>query len=79
MLFIFIQGARMDDDEQPGRQIVSKIAFLFLILLLPFIPLILSFFEHFVLGTSQVERLCRDLGIHDELSLIYEPIIRLIK
>lgn len=67
----------MDDEEQPGRSFTSKAGALFIILLLPFLPLILAFVEQFVLGTDHVEGLCREVGIHDELSFIYEPIIRL--
>ncbi len=39
---------------------------------LPYLPLGLALLEHLTLGTNQVEGLCRELEVHDDLGRLYE-------
>jgi hypothetical protein len=50
----------------------------FLLLLLPFLPLILAVIEEVCFGTRHVEELCETIGIHDFLGKLYGPVIRVI-
>ena len=43
--------------------------------LVVFAPLIVSYIEHVTVGTSRVEDFFTRIGLHDELSLVYEPVI----
>jgi hypothetical protein len=43
--------------------------------LLVFAPLIAAIVEHVTFGTDHVEDFLRRIGLHDELGLIYEPVI----
>jgi hypothetical protein len=49
------------------------------LLLLPFVPLLLSLLEHATLGTQRVEDFCREIGIHDELSTFYGAVLFWLK
>jgi hypothetical protein len=39
----------------------------------------LALLEGLTLGTQRVEEFCRDIGIHDELSALYQTIFRWFK
>jgi hypothetical protein len=72
----------MTDNELEHRERSSPAIFVLLVVGLPlllFAPLILSFIEHFTMGTDHVEQFCRDIGIHGLLSKIYRPFIKLIE
>jgi len=47
------------------------------IVALPFVPLLLSLIEASLLHTDRVEEACRTLGIHDELSALYQGVFEL--
>lgn len=47
--------------------------------LVVFAPLVAAFAEHALLGTGHVEDFFRRIGLHDELDLIYEPVIDFLK
>ena len=67
----------MTDAETPDRGRSSTAIFVILLLGLPlllFAPLLLSFIEHFTMGSDYVEEFCRDIGIHGFLSRIYRPV-----
>jgi hypothetical protein len=49
------------------------------VLLLPFVPLLLALLETVTLGTNRVEDFCRQLGVHDELSALYETIFSMFR
>jgi hypothetical protein len=44
-----------------------------------FLPLILAGVEHVLFGTHEVEEFFRKIGVHDELSAIYEPVVDLFR
>ena len=43
-----------------------------------FLPLTAAYVEYKAAGTSHVENAFRQMGVHDELSAIYEPVIRVL-
>lgn len=49
------------------------------IVLAPFVPLLLALLESVTLGTNRVEDSCRQIGIHDELSALYQAIFRMFR
>ena len=49
------------------------------LLLLPFVPLLLALLESVTLGTNRVEDFCRQIGIHDELSALYQAVFRMFR
>lgn len=51
--------------------IIVGIGLVFAVLLLPFLPLLLALAEMAIFQTGHVEDLCREIGIHDELSKLY--------
>jgi hypothetical protein len=67
--------------EQPGSesQRSSKrfIVLAFVLLLLPFLPLLLSVAEHSLFGTNKVEDFFGALGLANLLGRFYRPIVRL--
>ena len=48
-------------------------------LVLPFLPLLLSGLEEVILDSTHVENFCKRMGVHDELSALYGPLLRLFK
>lgn len=65
-----------DDPERRGSAAIVILG-LFVILgivLLPFLPLILSILENMTLGTQRVEEFCRDIGIHEALGKFYRTV-----
>ena len=69
----------MTDEEKPIRQIIARTSIVVLFLLTPFIPLLLAFAESLSFGTNIVEGFCKRIGVHDELSLLYEPVIKFLR
>ena len=47
--------------------------------LVVFAPLFVAFAEHALFGTGHVEGFFIRIGLHDELSLIYEPVIDFLR
>lgn len=64
----------VSDEETPVRHMVGRVSLVILLLLTPFI----AFLEHFALGSRYVEHFCEQIGIHDELSMLYEPVIKFL-
>lgn len=54
--------------------VVAGLLLVFAIVAMPFVPLLLAFCEHTLLGTRHVEETCEWLGIHDELGTLYQTI-----
>lgn len=69
----------MTDDEKPGRLAIARLGLVVLVLLTPFLPLIISFAEGIAFKTNRVEGFFKHIGIHDELSLLYEPVVNFLK
>ena len=46
---------------------------------LPFVPLLLALIEGMTFGTQRVEEFCRDIGIHEELSTLYQTVFGIFK
>jgi len=68
----------MSDESAQSRFPIGTIALgLFVIVLVPFMPLIGAGLEHLCFGTNRVEDFCRHVGIHELLGKIYAPILRL--
>ena len=65
--------------DQEGRGYAAAVLLgVFAILavaLLPFVPLLLSLLEELTLGTNRVEDYCRQIGVHDELSALYQTVL----
>ena len=66
--------------ERAGRKraagpVLAIVLVVVAIPLVVFAPLIVSYIEHVTFGTSRVEDFFTRIGLHDELSLIYEPVI----
>jgi len=40
-----------------------------------FLPLVLALIEHMLFGSRHVEQFFREVGLHDELDAIYDPVI----
>lgn len=73
---------RRDRDERSSGLAVwvfLALFVLFCLVLLPFIPLLLSLAEQLVLGTDHVEHFCRMIGIHDELAALYDALFSLFR
>lgn len=47
--------------------------------LVTFPPLALALSQHFLLGSDQVEDFCRQIGVHDVLSRIYQPLFEFVR
>ncbi|WP_146507217.1 hypothetical protein [Thalassoglobus neptunius] len=56
-----------------GGAIIAAILFLLLAL---FLPLIISGIEHFCFQSGHFEDLLRRLGVHDELGMLYQPVLK---
>jgi len=67
-----------DDDHAPQRSFVPITLGLLALVILPFVPLLLSLVEGSLFGTHQVEEFCRKLGLHASLGRLYEAVFRLI-
>ncbi len=69
-------AARRDERTERGSAAAVLLAFFVImtLLLLPFLPLLLALLEAVTLGTNRVEDLCRQIGIHDELSALYKTV-----
>jgi hypothetical protein len=67
--------------HERGSAAVVLLALLVILglLLLPFVPLLLALLETVTVGTNHVEDFCRQIGIHDELSALYEAIFRMFR
>ena len=64
------------DVKRSGAGVVVAIFLgIFLLVLLPFLPLLLSLVEHVTLGTNYVEDGCRTIGIHGLLTTLYEAVV----
>ena len=53
-----------------------------LLLALPlsvFLPLVLALIEYALFGSHHVEQFFREIGLHDELDEIYDPVIDFIR
>lgn len=46
---------------------------------LPFVPLLLAGIEGLTFGTRRVEDFCEQIGIHDELSALYQTVFEIFK
>jgi hypothetical protein len=70
------EGSPSDQVEGRGYAAAVVLSLLLVVSLvaLPFVPLLLSLLESMTLGTQRVEELCRDIGIHDELSALYQAV-----
>jgi len=62
-----------------GCAIVALVMCVCGLLLLPFLPLFLAGLEGALFRTDKVEDACRYVGIHDELTTLYEAVFRLFK
>ncbi|HZN36139.1 MAG TPA: hypothetical protein VFB80_20050 [Pirellulaceae bacterium] len=49
------------------------------LLALPFVPLLLALIEGMTFGTRRVEDFCEQVGIHDELTALYQTIFGIFK
>jgi hypothetical protein len=56
-----------------GRTILLWIVVL---VLLPFLPLLLSLAEHSIFGTNRVENFCKMIGVHAILGNLYRAVLR---
>lgn len=65
-----------DDPERRGYAPLVVLSLLVVVgvIALPFLPLLLSLLESITLGSDRVEDFCRQIGIHDELSALYQTI-----
>jgi len=73
-----------DSDAQKANRGSAPVTIIVLLVIaglifLAFLPLFLSGLEDLTFGTNRVEDLCTRMGIHDELSALYEPVLRLLK
>lgn len=64
-----------DRGQANGAGVILAMAAVTCMILLPFVPLVLAGLESATLGTRWVEGSCEQLGIHDELSSLYEMTI----
>lgn len=58
---------------------LAAVAVVLAVPLTVFLPLILAGVEHVLFGTHEVEDFCREIGVHDELCVIYEPVVDLFR
>ena len=70
--------AERTDSSGGMMAVVAVLIVLFLLILLPFVPLLLAMAEALLFGTRQVENFCEQIGIHDELGMLYEPVIEFL-
>lgn len=70
-----------DGAERPSTAGAVVLALLLLMGLfsLPFWPLLLALCEAATFGTNTVEDFCRRIGIHDELSAMYQALFQLFR
>jgi len=70
-----------ENAERGGYTVAVVLAILLIVglLLLPFAPLLLALLETVTLGTQRVEEFCRTVGIHDELSALYQSLFSWFK
>ena len=67
------------EQEHRFRGLIARSGAVIFLILIPFLPLLLSFVEHSTLKSNHVESFCRTIGIHDELGILYEPVIDLLR
>ena len=46
---------------------------------LPFVPLLLAAIEGLTFGTQRVEEFCEGIGIHEELTALYQTVFKIFK
>ena len=44
-----------------------------------FLPLVLALIEHVLFGSRHVEQFFHEIGLHDELDAIYDPVFRFLR
>jgi hypothetical protein len=66
-----------EDGERRGYAVVAVLGLLLVLAIgcLPFVPLLLAAGESLTFGTQRVEDFCRYIGIHEELSALYETVL----
>lgn len=69
----------MSEIEHPIRNAIAKGSAVLLLFLLPFLPLLLALAEHLTAGTAHVEQFFIRIGIHDELDVLYQPLLRFFR
>jgi len=47
--------------------------------LLVFLPLLLALIEHTLFGSRHVEEFFQEIGLHDELDAIYDPVVDFLR
>ncbi|MEW4490184.1 hypothetical protein AB1L42_19020 [Thalassoglobus sp. JC818] len=60
----------------PVRRGGAVFAAIFFVLFALFLPLIISGIEHFCFGSGYFEQLLKRIGIHDELGMLYRPVLQ---
>ena len=70
----FPPGSRMHDSGTGIGVAVCVLTLPFLMVGVVFLPLGLAGLENATLGSHRVEDFFRDVGLHDELSLVYDPV-----
>jgi hypothetical protein len=69
--------------EHEGRGYAAAVLLAIMAILtliaLPFVPLLLALLEGATLGTRRVEDFCTQIGIHDELTALYQTVLPFIK
>jgi len=70
-----------EDAERRGYAVVAVLGVLLVLglILLPFVPLVLSLIETTTTGTRHVEEFFEKVGLHDELSALYRAVFFFIK
>jgi len=70
---------RMMNEQPSSRLPLGTILMAFITIIgLPFVPLVLAGVEAFTLKTNHVEDFFRYIGIHDELSALYDGVGKLL-
>lgn len=74
-----MRSERKDRDTASsyGVAVVLALLIVFAVLMLPFMPLLMALCEGTLFGTRRVEEFCERIGIHDELSTLYEAVFNL--
>jgi hypothetical protein len=75
------QNSTSQHEEQRGygAAVILGLLLVFGLLAAPFLPLVLAMIEGVTMGTNKVEDCCREIGIHDELSVLYEAVFALFR
>jgi hypothetical protein len=74
-------SAGEEGERQGGYAVVAVLSVLLVlgIACLPFVPLLLSLAESLTLGTQRVEDFCREIGVHEELTALYQTVFFWLK